>query len=176
MSLDRRTMLPCVLLQGQLTPKKLDQALAEISSFTDAERITLIVASNDGGDMDAALDFVEAIKLFELNHRLALKIYAAYSSAAYISISVGKYRELHADASIILHAGTLRFEAMLLDINYGLPPSMIATCKRSYEALRKAMNECGIDDPKLMGGFQGGGKMQLTAEYCLRLGIVQELF
>ena len=100
-------MLPCVLLHGQLTPPKLERALNEILSI-DAEKITLVVSSNEGGDMTAALDFVEAIKTFELDDRLALKIYAAYSSAAYISISIGKYRELRSDASIILHAGTLQ--------------------------------------------------------------------
>lgn len=170
-------MLNSVLLSGRLTEKRLCQAVREIQNITNGSDHSFnLVIDSDGGDMKPTIDFVEF--LWATRHSPAMKIYRAESAAAFIALAVKGQKELQKDASLDIHRGALWIEATEVDLKTGkLNDEMLSRLQQYEVYLKQVLRDVDLlSDSKAMADLYGSGWLRLSADECLKRGIVQELF
>lgn len=182
-------MLNSVLLSGRLTEKRLCQATREIQNIASGfDRSFNLVIDSDGGDMKPTIEFVEflwtltgAYEKRSARKKLdppVVKIYHAESAAAFIALAVKARKEMQKGSTLDLHRGALWIEATEIDLDSGKLNDDTLGRLKQYEAyLKQALGENELlSDSKAMADLYGSGWLRLSADECLKRGIVQELF
>lgn len=169
-------MITSVLLRGYLSKKEFEEAFQEIDRFDlfDDEGECILVVDSDGGDFQPAMEFVGKVR--ELGTRVLVKVYNAQSAAAFVALSLKHYAEMKGGTVMGFHRGFFKLEAP--DISYdGKVPEPKLLALREYNAeLEGILSKCGVKDPKLLAELYGRGWLNLSAELCLELGLVNRLF
>ena len=174
-------MLNTVLLSGHLTEEKLKLVAQEIKEREPPRQFSLIIDSQ-GGDMKPTLDFVEFLwkNGGSDNHFLSgVKIYNAESAAAFIALAVPIYREMRISAVLGIHRGSVILEASDFNLQNGQVENQetLNRFEKYSTYLKCALDQGNLSsDPKLMAELYGSNWLRLSAEECLKRGIVQKLF
>jgi hypothetical protein len=170
-----------------LTKARLDRAIEEmrrVAVGTSVDDNLVLVFNSPGGDSLAALRFLDAVQGDERTRRLAeraeVKIYDAHSTAALVAFALGSKRELSAKAQIGFHLGETNVQVGNpdhFDQDGRLAPWIVEEWRRYRTAVTELMNRLGLDtDRKLQAKFWATGRLDLSAEECLRRGLVSRLF
>ena len=185
-SLNEVTVIETILISGLLTEERLHRALQELRNIaeTSADLEVVFLIDSPGGGISCTLEFLDAVLredgLCRLAERAMVKIYEAHSSAAYLAFSLGATHELAAQASVGFHLGKIQVqtgnpEQLLPDGR--VSPKIMETWRRYQSAVFRLAKRLGLDDnPNLTGKLAASGRVELTAEECLRRGIVNRLF
>lgn len=174
-------MINAVLLEGFLSKEKLRMALEEIRAIGEYRDGSLcLIISSAEGDALAAVSFVESIKLDTYVHDMIVKIYEANSTAAFIVLALYdhlSFVEMKKDAVLGIHRGEIRLSPTQVSPD-GKIDENLATCFRKYDAaLVRAIKKTKLaEDEKLVSELYATDWLRLSAEECLKRGIVQRLF
>lgn len=174
-------MLNTVLLTGHLTEERLGQAISEIKEREPPRNFSLIIDSK-GGDMNPTIGFINFLwSSCGPNAELisGIKIYNADSAAALIALSVPAYREMRKGAELGIHRGSVILEASEFDLEGGKVSNQetIDRFKCHEVCLKRILDKCGLSsDQKLMAELYGSNWLRLSADECLKRGLVKLLF
>ena len=176
-------MIQSVLITGKLDDARLARALgelADLSSLPASVWKPVIVVDSDGGDSNAQSAFLECIFADQQTRALVegarVKIYNAQSAAAIIALSFGGHREMAAGTSIGFHLPLLTLDYWNTDRDDRVANSVFEDCRRHELSLGQLMDRYGLNEPTLKSELYSSGWLLLTAEECLRRGLVQALF
>lgn len=168
-------MITSVLLRGYLSKEVLETAFDEINRLvSDQKPECILIIDSDGGDFVPAMDFVRSVQ--KLNIRLALKIYNAQSAAAFVTLSLRHYAEMKFGTAMVFHRGFLKLEAPDISYEGKVPESMLLSLREYNAELEGILTKCGVKDPKLWAELHGSGRLNLSGDQCLKLGVVNRLF
>lgn len=164
-----------VLVEGHLTDSLLEETCREIGDVARAgmKSCTLIVKSH-GGDMVPAMKFVAAARALPLE--FDVKVYNAQSAAAFVALSLRHCAEMKRGTVMGFHRGYLKVEEPDISTSREVPKAMYEALLEYNGELDALLERNGVSDPKLLAQFYGGGWMMLSADECLKYGIVQRLF
>ena len=173
-------MLNTILLVSLLTDDRLKQAAREIQE-REAPRSFSLIIDSPGGDMKATIDFVVFLWNAggpESQLISGIKIYNADSAAAFIALAIPTYREMRKGATLGIHRGSVILEASEFDADTGVINQETLDRFKQHDAyLKRILDENGLlKDKKLMAELYGSGWLHLSADECLKRGIVKKLF
>lgn len=177
-----------ILISGTLTEQRLGLVLRELlavaaqESTVDGE-VVLVFESN-AGELFSTLAFMDEVaqneSLRHLVERARVKIYEACPPAALLAFSWGRSRELAVDAKIQFSLGQLTLQMgnpNQLAADGLLSAQLCKDWRRYRSTVEQLMDRLGLThDPKLSAKLYACGRLTLTAEDCLKRGIVSRLF
>jgi hypothetical protein len=177
-------MIRTVLISGRITKAQLErrlQEVREICTHSSADQKLVFVFDSPGGDGFASRTFVESLLHDDSTRyfveRAEVKIYCAYSAAAYLAFSVGSLREIEAEGKIGFHMGELNVDFWEIDKEGRLSTPLLEKYRLFHEALLKLLATLRLaSDPKLNAELWASGWLYLTAEECLERRLVHGLF
>lgn len=166
-------MKPLVLLCGPITDELLDRAWSEIEYYTRSTPDIVLVINSQGGNGMKALEFIDKISSAGIN--ISAKIYQAASAAALIALSA-KNREIVANGLFVIHLGSVEVESCDIDENGQVPKNYKdAADKLKSETLMLA-KRAGLPMPShYLDKLLAHNRLTLTAEECLKLGLVERV-
>jgi hypothetical protein len=176
-----------ILISGWLTKGRLDQVLEELrhiaSNSNPDDRLTFVFNS-PGGAWRPVRRFLGTVLGEEQTRLLVeqaeIKIYEAHSVAAFLAFTLGSVRELAVDTKISLHVG--KIEAQFGNPDYIDQDGRLATWifdeAREYSsALYSLFERLGLNADPVLGDKIGAcGGLELSAQDCLRRGLVNRTF
>src|SRR3989344_53480 len=169
-----------VLLSGHLDEARLCRVQEEIWGGLDNSCV--LVIDSLGGDLQPTVDFVEEMldsvgvgrTVFS-----SMRIYNAESAAALISLALpAAVKEMREGAILGVHRGSVILDTSDLDLVNGSVANhaTLALLRRHEATLKEALVKRDLSsDPKLMAELYGSNWLHLSAEECLRRGIVTRL-
>ena len=177
-------MIYSVLITGFLNDARLDRVLGEILDIGAAGEPNgklVVVFDSEGGTLPALLAFMECVledaPTRALIERADVKIYEAHSAAALLAFWMGGRREMAAGTRIGFHLPLLTLQFWDVDRDGRRVDAGIVKRCREYEALlARLMEQYGLSEPELRTELYSSGWLYLTAEECVRRGLVHELF
>ena len=124
---------------------------------------------------------IECVLLEERTRALVeqaeVKIYEAHSAAALLAFALGSWREIAAGTNIGFHLGEVTLPFWKIDRDDRRITEKILKNHRDGETLlRQLMERYGLNEPKLYTELYRSGWLYLTADECLRRGLVQGVF
>lgn len=164
-------MIPVVLLDENLSRARLKRALDEIRTLAGTNNIAIVIKST-AGDGVAAVDFTEEVH--KLGLKLRVKIYEASSAAAYIALALGDDREMRADSTLSIHRGEIHLSPSEISPDNKVNEGLVKSFRRYDIALTTAINAVGLHGRK--DELYATDWLRLSADECLKLGIVKRLF
>jgi ATP-dependent protease ClpP protease subunit len=177
-----------VVLKGYIDAdlvSRTTEQIADILEKNKDESISLEIDS-DGGNMAQAIKFLKYVKIYVEGTNgtyVSVKIVNAKSSAALVALSLGHKRVMKKDSVLELHRGTLQIEVKDIDVLTGrlvsgkLPEKTLAVLQDYTDRFLDLLKNFRIDsNPGSMAKLRLTGWLKLSAEECLRLGMVDELF
>ena len=181
-------MIRTVLISGLLTKERLDRVLGEfrrVAADTSETDNLVIVVSATAGNSIAARHFIEEVlgdeRMSRLAERAEVKIYEAQSVATLLAFAFGATRELSAAGKIGFDLGERMVQVGNPD-DYDqdgcLTPQFMQRWQAYKDAVLNLLHRLGLDaDPDLRMKFLAAeGRLDLSAQECLRRGIVSRVF
>ena len=181
-------MIRTILISGLLTQERLDRVFAEfrrVAANTSAADHLVVIVNSTAGNSIATRLFIENVLGDERMRRLAeqaqVKIYEAQSVATLVAFAFGATRELSAEGKIGFDLGQRIVQVGNPDdyVQDGcLTPQFLERWQAYKDAVMQLMRRLGLDaDPDLhMRFWAAEGRLDLSAQECLRLGIVSRVF
>ena len=159
-----------VLLRGPITEGSLKETWREVEYYRETGDcdITLVIDST-GGNSAEALGFIEKIKNSGIN--ISAKIYHAESAAAFIAL-VANEREIVRNGRLVIHLGSVGVESCDIAEDGTIPKEYRATVKKFRDAV---LNAAALPPGSYVDRLLATNWLDLSAEECLRLGIVQRI-
>ena len=145
---------------------------------------TVLIFNSPGGDSRATHQFLDSV-LGEEQTRFLLegakvKIYKARGAAALLAFGLGSEWELSANAKILFHLGGITVQRGNPDHftqDGRIAASIIESWKKYRSAVAELTKRLGLDaDPHLQAALWATGELELSAQECLRRGLVSRLF
>lgn len=165
-----------VLLRGPLTKSKLENAWREVVVYQEPAKggpqsITLVIASEGGGHR--AFEFVR--KMAKSGIVFSTKIYQAKSGAALIAMAA-KRREMERGGVFEIHMGSATIESNEINAEGKVSDRILSFLEDGREKTLSLMVQCGFQETgPHMDTLFAQNRLTLTAEECLRLGIVERI-
>jgi hypothetical protein len=175
------------LISGWLTKERLDQIIEELrniaSNSSPDDKLTFVFNS-PGGEWRPVLKFLGTALGEERTRSLVehaeIKIYEANSVAAFLAFTLGSGRELAADTKISLDVG--KIEAQFgnpdhIDQDGRLATWIFDEWREYRSAVYSLVERLGLNaDPILSTRMAACGGLELSAQECLRRGLVSRTF
>ena len=176
-------MIQSVLISGELDDARLARALGELADLNGVSTSalkTVIVVDSDGGNSTALHAFLEAMledrRARAVAESAEVKIYNAQSAGAVVALVLGCYREMAESACIGLHLPLVTVGLGDVDIDGRMTTRILEGCRKTEDLLEELMQRYGLDEPRMKADLYSSGSLRLTAEECLRRGLVKQLF
>lgn len=166
-----------ILLDGYLTAKRLAEVSREIDHYFNEPRggplaLTLVLNSQ-GGETSATRELVT--RLAESDCSLSAKIYRAESAAAFIALSA-ETREMIQNGIFRIDLGGQYIDSNMLVTPERVSDQIVAEAKQWRAAVFALLKKRGFpQNGELMTRLLARNELTLTAEECLKLGIVQRI-
>ena len=181
-------MIRTILISGLLTKERLDRVFEElrhVAADTSGTDNLVVVVNSTAGSSVAALRFIENVlddeRMRCLAERAEVKIYEAQSVATLIAFAFGTTRELSTEGKICFDLGERIVQVGNPD-HYDqdgcLTPQFVERGQAYIDSVLKLLRRLGLDaDPDLeMRFWAAEGRLDLSAQECLRRGIVSRVF
>ena len=177
-----------ILISGTLTEQRLCTVLRELRALaapsTTPDGDVVLVFESSAGEIFSTMAFMEAVAqeelLRHLVERASVKIYEACFPAALIAFSWGAKRELAAAAKIQFSFGRLTLQMGNPNQLAGdgrLSAQLCKDWRRYRSAVLQLMDRLGLNrDSVLAAELYATERLTLTAEDCLKRGLVSRLF
>lgn len=112
--------------------------------------------------------------------RAKVKIYKARAAAALLAFGLGSEWELSAKAKILFHLGGITVQVGNADHftqDGRIDASIIESWQKYRSAVAELTERLGLQtDPHLQATLWATGEIELSAQECLRRGLVSRLF
>jgi hypothetical protein len=177
-----------ILISGLLTKERLDRVFEElrrVAADTAATDDLVVVVNSTAGNFAATLAFIENVLGDEwircLAERASVKVYEARSVATLFAFAFGPTRELSADGKIGFDLGERIVQVGNPD-HYDqdgcLTPQFVERWQAYKDAVLKLLRRLGLQaDRDLDTRFWAQeGRLDLSAQECLRRGLVSRVF
>lgn len=176
-----------ILISGLITDKRLRcvlQELRDIAARASADDRVVLLFDSPGGDICAVVNFLQAIErdagLRSLAQQAEIKIYEAHSAAALLAFSLGSRREIAAKAKAAFHLGQITVQVgdpTQLEPGGLVSVPVLAPWLKYRSMVAELTKRLGLaSDSKLDTELWATGRLELTAEECLKRGLVQRIF
>ncbi len=170
-------MKPVIMLLGDLTKTSLENVWREVERYNEltknTDEITLVLASG-GGNAIKTLEFLARIE--KTRFRFSAKIYQAESAAALIALTAKK-REIVRGGIFKISLGWVEIETCdILDPEGQVPRRILLQAKQLRKKTFELLRSCGFpENGTLMQQLITRNHLALTADECLKLGIVERI-
>lgn len=177
-----------ILISGSLTEQRLCTVLRELRALaarkSTADRDVVLVFDSGVGEMFSTMAFMEAVAqddlVRHLVERASVKIYETCPPAALIAFSWGAKRELAAAAKVQFSLGHLTLQMgnpNQLAVDGRLSAQLCKDWRQYRSTVLQLMDRLGLSrDPALAAELCAAERLTLTAEECLKRGLVSRLF
>lgn len=176
-----------ILWSGLLEEERLNRVLQElkdIAADSSSEEEVVFLFDSPGGALFPTVTFLDVVlkddDLRRVAERASVKIYQAHLVAALLAFSFGSRRELSSQTKVCFNTGRMTLQVGNPEHfeSDGRVSSQIMDGWRKYQSMVNGlMRRLGLEnDRKLQAELLGSGRVELTAEECLRRGIVNCLF
>ena len=154
---------------------------ARTQLFVSAEEVVFLFES-PGGSLSAVLTFLDAVMqdhhLRRVVERAQVKIYEAHSAAALLAFSLGRMHELSRQTKVGFHLGKITVQVDNLEhfeLDGRVSPQIMDGWRKYESMVWNLAKRLGFD-AKLNTERFASGRVELTAEKCLRRSFVERLF
>lgn len=173
-----------ILISGLLTKSVLDRVLLEMRDLAacsnNDEGVTFLVDSS-AGEMFSIDEFLESVQrepqLQRLAEKASVKIYCAQVGAALLAFSLGCRHELARDSKVVFTLGSLTLQVgnpEQIDSDWKISPAWMDPWLKHQRGVYDVVKRRGLGD--LTTELSAAGRIALSAEECLRRGLVARLF
>lgn len=174
-------MIQSVLISGKLDDARLCRALGELADLgalpTEICKLVIVIDSNGGG-VTALHSFVESIsddpRTRAAVEKADVKIYNAQSAAVLVALTFGSHREMVRGSELGIHLPNIFLSIGDVDRDNRISPSLLGDCRTTIEMVEALIDRYGLHDRK--SEIYTSGWLRVTAQECLRRGLVHGLF